>query len=414
MERWLRMYALALALVPDPDVAGDLFLSARDERDLRRRALAWRAGAGLPDPDPGAATPELTEIQLQHGLHLARRRELRRRAELTMVGLGILFGAACLLFAAVSLRKPPPEGLAAAPVFAHGPMSTAVSTDGVHLRVYAVDANPDSLTAWWEVTGPGAARYRDTVRQIVARIGVTGDILYPHSVDVQPYGSDTLRGRSRYQVTRPYLGLVTLRLDSFGQRPVGLSVQAPATRGLDGTDVRTVQVGRTVRQGEHALTITSVSTSINYVLVRYMVEGPIAPSAGRQLLGAEVDGAWLPWRDTWSDPRAGEAIFAPLPPEGRKLRVFFSPTGFVTAPLSVDEQGSIPAGIARLGKWRRDGTTAEAHLEILEPNVIIEGPAFAQTRANEQFVLVFREPENGHTGLIYVPGRRPRSLSPSA
>jgi hypothetical protein len=68
-----QLYALALSLVPDRDVAGDLYMDAANEADLRRRAAAWLGRRGLPVPAQDPPLPELTDTDRTFAAHLARR-----------------------------------------------------------------------------------------------------------------------------------------------------------------------------------------------------------------------------------------------------------------------------------------------------------------------------------------------------
>ena len=74
-----RLYALALSLVPEPNIAGDIFLFTRSEADLRRRAAAWRRRQGLPDPAGDPPLPPLDADQRELALLLARRGRRQRR-----------------------------------------------------------------------------------------------------------------------------------------------------------------------------------------------------------------------------------------------------------------------------------------------------------------------------------------------
>jgi hypothetical protein len=94
----LARYALALHLIPDPDVAADLFMDARDEADLQRRAMAWRAARRLPPP-PATPLPQLDDDEVAHALHLARRAKMRRqiRPVLSVVASVLVLVSAAVL-----------------------------------------------------------------------------------------------------------------------------------------------------------------------------------------------------------------------------------------------------------------------------------------------------------------------------
>lgn len=93
-----RRYALSLALVPEVDVAGDLFMNTTTEAALWEAAAAWRKENGYPPAPLDSEPVELDEFQQEHARHLARRAGLRRRTQLmltvavgaALVGLTVL------------------------------------------------------------------------------------------------------------------------------------------------------------------------------------------------------------------------------------------------------------------------------------------------------------------------------------
>lgn len=91
-EAILYRYRLALALVPDADQAGDLFMRSCTDADLIRWANRWREGQGL-EPLHQPDLPLLDSFQEAHALHLFRRGESRRRS----LGLALLFGPLLVL-----------------------------------------------------------------------------------------------------------------------------------------------------------------------------------------------------------------------------------------------------------------------------------------------------------------------------
>lgn len=89
-QRLLQRYALALSLVPDADVAGDLFMDADDDADLIRRANRWRFQQGLTRVEPSFPLPQLEPAQVEHALHLGSRAVTRRRARTALTAAGVV------------------------------------------------------------------------------------------------------------------------------------------------------------------------------------------------------------------------------------------------------------------------------------------------------------------------------------
>ncbi|MFZ5826755.1 MAG: hypothetical protein ACOY94_20895 [Bacillota bacterium] len=161
MEELLDRYRLALALIPDPNAAGDLFMAARSEADLRRRAARWRETQGLPPAVEPLTLPELDQDQREHALHLARRGATHRRATLWLtIGLVV----AGLAAGAFLLREALLPRLDAHPAFSGPAISRTTGLGNLTLAIYQAEVTPVKESAehleiaiWWEVTGVGAA-----------------------------------------------------------------------------------------------------------------------------------------------------------------------------------------------------------------------------------------------------------------
>jgi len=145
----LQRYRLALALIPDLDIAGDLFMRARSEAELRRLAKRWREQHGLGELPPVLELPTLDPFQEEHALHLYRRGWARQR---TAWGLGV--GLVLLLAVALGLWRLQVETIP--PGYEGAPMATIALPDGLDLNVYQVEATPGQVAVWWELTGPRA------------------------------------------------------------------------------------------------------------------------------------------------------------------------------------------------------------------------------------------------------------------
>ncbi len=142
----LRRYALALSLVSDPDVAGDLFMDARDEADLIRRANWWRFQQGLPQLSPEDSLPELDAAQAEHALHLARRSVARRKAK-GLATAGALV-AALLALMGLAAASTPAMDLQRWLTLGHFLLGPTVLGSSVIMIVRGADPGARLLAVW--------------------------------------------------------------------------------------------------------------------------------------------------------------------------------------------------------------------------------------------------------------------------
>lgn len=163
MDEPLRRYRLALALIPDPDPADDLFMVSRSEADLRRRAARWRERQGLPPAAENPILPELDAGQREHALHLARRGAAHRRMTLWLTTLVVAVG---LVAGGFLLREAMLPRLDSHPAFAGEPVAEADGMGDLTLTIYQAEVKLTpvkrlawdiEVAIWWEVRGPGAA-----------------------------------------------------------------------------------------------------------------------------------------------------------------------------------------------------------------------------------------------------------------
>ncbi len=410
-----RLYGLALALVPDEDAAGDLLMVSRDEADLRKRSASWRAAHGLGPAPHDPAPVELTAEQAQHAYHLARRRALRLRLQrLAWTGGGV---AAALLVLVFALRlyagtpRPghhPAEGWEQSEVFTGAPIARSDRVAGLQLEIFRLDATPDTVTAYWAITASDAAARSLTAAAEVDPVLIIGASEPTYSSHIQriPAGRNRLVGRSTFQVMAPSLASASLQVSQVGSLPVGWRVTAPlAVSPVDPKQVRTLSANDKVAVfGEYRLQVLAVSTSENYTAVKYRLTGSWGNGIA-QRIGLKVDGKWVPWRNTWSTPEptgaTEEAIFDALPPGAGSATVVVSPSGFRTAEILVNQSGSIPDGVARLGDWRRDGPTLEAPLQVSDPHAILDNAGYLLDAQNRRFaVIIMTDPD----GKLIVRG----------
>lgn len=302
----LERYRLALQLIPDPDVAGDLFMEAADEAELRRLAARWRRQHGLtpaPDPQPGPQ-PALTPDQVEDARHLARRGVLRRRFRRKLAGLG----AALLVIALVlvGLRVPAGAGLAGEPAFARQPIGRAES-DPYRAAIYRAEASPGAITIWWEMAGPGLTETTLAAPQLTLA-GSGTEWLEPVAQEAAITAPGRLVARSTFNTTarRREVAVLQLQIRETGQF---LLIRAPLTRiaAEPGTRELPVPAG----QQEHILVRAALAPT--YTLIRYATRNPAhfirveGPAWSLEPLGPPrvlPDGEY-------------EAVFEPLPPESR-------------------------------------------------------------------------------------------------
>ena len=109
-ETALHRYRLALGLVSDPTVAGELLTQARDQDHLRQLANRWRTQRGLEALTEDPPLPVLDEVDEGYALHLARQATLRRRVSGALLVLGaigslILAGAVTTVDSRMSIQQ---------------------------------------------------------------------------------------------------------------------------------------------------------------------------------------------------------------------------------------------------------------------------------------------------------------------
>lgn len=195
----LHRYRLALALIPDPDAAGDLLMSAKSDDDLRRRAARWREAAGLDPAKEPLQLPALTLEQREHALHLARRGATHRRVQRWLAGLtAVVVLAGCGYLAYESIRP----RLDVNPAFTASPLAGAPGPGDLNLTLYDLrfDAAGETLEVWWELTGTGAS---DRARRLRPQLRITGTNSWRDHVNTRFYSTspDRLLATSRFRVS---------------------------------------------------------------------------------------------------------------------------------------------------------------------------------------------------------------------
>ncbi|MDF2626375.1 MAG: hypothetical protein K0R39_206 [Symbiobacteriaceae bacterium] len=312
----LELYALALALVPDETEAGDIFMAARDEEHLCHLAAQWRERRGLPYLANPPTLPKLTEEQASYGMHVARRKERRRRSFRLMLVAGMLV---VLAAGAAAFGRLPVPGVSLDPtrLDKSGPAQAAQSSAvPLIVEVTRAEATPGAITVWWNYTGA----------QGDPPVLVLGDsTIGADSVESRREGSGgRIEGSSTYTVITA--GRKNARLE-IRQRDTNelLTASAPfdLTRVSD-PDARVVW-GETVIF-DHARiplgTVDQIMLGANYTLLRYRPAGIIAHA---DTLDVKADGKTLDAYGELAPMRyltdGQELVFGPVPPGAEEIEV---------------------------------------------------------------------------------------------
>ncbi|MDF2627392.1 MAG: hypothetical protein K0R39_1223 [Symbiobacteriaceae bacterium] len=334
MNEQERLYALALHLIPDQDVAGDIFMDVRTEPALLTRAARWRRQHQLPAVDAPAFLPALTPDQRDYAAHLARRgrrrRQMKTLAATAVAGiLAVLVGARGLVFA--------DRGLAGDPAYSAQPVTTS---DGPALdfAVYKVEANPGMVTFWWAIQGRNAA---DEAANVELELGYnrrpTLATVVSHEATISR--EDRVVGRTTFQTPVPVSTTATLTVSRPGARPewhVAVDLAPEPDPGA-----RTIAVDQTVTglSGIVQVSIVSVTIAEDYTIIRYQPQGEDWSVAPAHQLELVADTTRLPRYGVlrrYGDTEEREVLFGPMPEGAETLEVLFprlTDAGPVAIPL---------------------------------------------------------------------------------
>lgn len=264
-SRLLERYALALQLLPDADLAGDLFMATGDEGALLRRANRWRMGHGLPALAMPAERRPLTPTEAEHALHLARRAGRRRRLHL---GAAALATVALLAAALLARPAPPVLGLAADPVFATPALQRIPHPDGYQVWIHRVEAHPGSVTLWWSALGRNAHRASTTLEPRLMLDSVAPEWLTPGENQTASSRANRVVGRSSFPA------IITIEQEAWltvgeaeGDR-ANLVLRLPLGRTVDEA-ARTIHLDREIRQDTVTLRLHAITLGRNYTQLRY-------------------------------------------------------------------------------------------------------------------------------------------------
>lgn len=341
------LYGLALNLVPDPDVAGDLFMDAHSEDDLRRRADRWRRQNGLPPAAPGMAPRPLGPAEREYAAHLARRRRMRQRTRVTLEWVGAVAVAAGAVLLAL-LR--PGVGVDLVSTIRNEPAAATQTAGPILLTVDRAEATPGSVTVSWTLDGPEAASLAGKVRPELQL--PTGDRVAPVASEVTPSGRTRLLGRATFRTTATdeTARFILLGFGREGERSwqVGVSLVRTADPGAREIPVdQFVQTERNI-----AVHIKSVTVARDYTLVHYQPQGDTYNLVLAHNVVLQAGGSTLKREAVWvSDHRTEERtiVFPPLPEGVAAVTISFPD---LVVPRIETVQYSLP-GAPVVHTWQR-------------------------------------------------------------
>lgn len=337
-EAILQRYRLALALVPDEDVAGDIFMRSRSEEELRRLTQRWHRAQGLvPGERP---LPELDEFQQAHALHLYRRGEARRRSLRGLVAALLLLPLAAVGLGWTTLTR----AAAVPPALRQMPVRVVLLDDSLRLSIYEARVTPGVVTVWWELSGSEAASQR--LLPVLQLPGVEQPV-QASETEWFPVRGKRVAARTTYRLHVTTASSIRLRYGGGG--PTEWVVECPLI-GMAGESEVTVQ--REAGAGPYTVQIQSVLLSPHHTKVRYRAPVPPAgePAAPSELqvnslrLTPVTPPAPVPGSDLM------EAVFAEVPNGATRLTLLFDPpretVGPVVYPLPAPE---VVSDVTRLG-----------------------------------------------------------------
>ncbi|HWI65628.1 MAG TPA: hypothetical protein VNT75_27685 [Symbiobacteriaceae bacterium] len=321
MDEQERLYALALRLVPDVDVAGDIFMDARDEADLLRRANRWRRQQSLPEISAPPPVSPLSDEEREYAYHLARRGRRRRRLmPLSGVTAIAVLGMFVVLVGFRGLVKAD-QGLALDPAYRSQPVA-ATDRSGLQFAVYKVEATPGSATIWWSVQGRNAAREAAGLELQLHDIRLATRIRHETAIARE----DRVVGQTTFRIPLPITTQAGLSATSGGGRPgwyVPLVMNPEPDPGA-----RTIAVNQSITgmSGQVRVTVLSVTAARDYTIVRVRPEGEdyqVAMASHMELVAGGTPmpryGAWRGYPEL--DDR--EILYGPLPADISSLELLF-------------------------------------------------------------------------------------------
>lgn len=389
MEKELALYALALALVPDEDVAGDLFMDARTEQGLLRAANAWRRRQGLEPVDLLPPTlPSLTPLEAEHARHLRRRAGLRSRVRLTAAA--VLAAAVCVGGAVWLADADRPVlswaqagSLAGDLAFRSAPLAQDTAETGPKLAIYKLEPTPGGLTVLWELTGPGVADQAGSLTPQLY-LGVPPVLMEAAATERESPRSNRVVGRTRYKLLVTTEAGVEFRVPRLGQTQVNLSVNAVLRPDLTGPAV--LPLNKQIQAGPATITLEQLALYPDRSVLRYRRSGPANLRGPYPYMMVGGGGRWTPDLVPSRRQSAGggpeEATFSPLRTGSTDLEIHFSSAVEFLGPRTILLQAP------EIEDARRNGDTFDFFLvaenEILPMN---EAAPYVTDRSGRQYVL---------------------------
>ncbi len=364
------LYALALALVPDPDVAGDLFLAARDEDDLRSRALRWREHNGFgPPPTPLVVHP-LTPEQKDCALHLVGRRKRKRRAiwGLTAGAVAVAMVAAGLLM----LRNNSGYTLAADEAFTGKSVAVTDEAAGLQLSVYRVQATPGEITVWWAITGNDASgRVNDLQPELMTPSGVPREgWIKPDDVVTYALRRDRVLGRSTFRKFLPERSTrIFLRMLNNGAEQEGWNLSLSFTRTVADKAAKTVHVGKSG--------VVSLTTGPGYTAIRYKGSRNVTPLLQLEAGTVLLDPLGV-WRSADLPPDEQMYVFPPLPDGVHQVDLTVNPGPASLTSYAVGLSRAIRFTEFSVSDLKHEGSRLEAVISVAN-SVVLQPPVALQT-----------------------------------
>lgn len=348
----LERYALALQLVPDPDVAGDLFMQTRSEAALRARANRWREQQGLEPVTLPLPRRPLTAEEAEHALHLARRGIRRRRlftGGAVAALLALVVGGLSLVPVVV---ERPAQGLAADPVYATPPLQQVQHPEGYRVSIHKVEADPGSVTIWWSATGAGAVDAADTLKPFLMLDSGGSAWLSPNESQFAAPRRNRMIGLSTFHT---FVTVEHQALLSFGEpAPDWPSVllRLPLDRKID-EGARTIELSQgPVDYGPAMITLHSVVLGRNYTLVRYTTTVPRTTAPSLYSLRVGTTDLTRKGPVTTTPDGLQEVLFEALPQKVDRIYLGFTPISVSLPPRTYEvDQAEV---------FTRSGQTATA------------------------------------------------------
>lgn len=261
--------------------------------------------------------------------------------------LALALGLASLLLE----PQAPSAALAADPAFAADALAVGGPGSPFQLKVHRLAATPASLTVWWEVTGPGAARAAPTCRIQIYAPG-TAAWLDPDATETTAASGDRLLGKS--SVAADFLNgdSSRVRLHALQGRTLDWEITVPAALLDQDPAARRVAVDHAVEWQGHRVTVEAVDLAASYTALRFTLSPADAavfnPLPTVLALGPGAIPHALDYRGTWPRPDAASGgrtlLLSPTGAADAELHSFFALTPAALRDLSVDHRldGSDP------------------------------------------------------------------------